>query len=237
MKAQTTIDLALLRRRLAPLLQAWERQAKRIDALSLRERAILFLCVVAVVAALFETFVMSPLAAQAKLRREAQAKQVAELTQLRAEFTAASQNSDDAPTAQLRRQLDAARAERERLDSALSETSASTSGEGLSAVLQRLLAQQPGLVLERLALLDDAPAGPAAGAASAPRAMPALMPGMSWQGVELQVQGSYRDAQRYLQALERELPGLRWGERRLSAAAGGQASRLSAQVFLLRVQP
>jgi MSHA biogenesis protein MshJ len=67
--------------------------------------------------------------------------------------------------------------------------------------------------------------------------MPVLMPGMSWQGVELRVQGSYHDTQRYLQALESELPGLRWGELRLSAAAAGEAPRLSAQVFLLKVQP
>ena len=36
MKAQTPIDLALLRRRFAPLLSAWQRQAQRIER-SLRE--------------------------------------------------------------------------------------------------------------------------------------------------------------------------------------------------------
>ena len=43
MNAQTRIDAALLRKRLSPLLALWERQARRIDGLSLRERAFLFL--------------------------------------------------------------------------------------------------------------------------------------------------------------------------------------------------
>ena len=101
-------------------------------------------------------------------------------------------------------------------------------------MLQRLLAQQPGLLLERLVLLDDSPVMTAT---AATRSLPAALPGMSWQGVELQVQGGYRELQHYLQALEHELPGLRWGEMRLAASAPGDAPRLVAQLFLLKVQP
>lgn len=247
MKAQTRVDLALLRRRLAPWRARWERQAKRIDGLSLRERAILFLCIVAVLAALFEVAVLSPLAARARQRSEQQARDAAELTQLRERFVAASRSGND-PATQLRAQLDAAQAERHELDAGLRGAGSLNAGDGLPAVLQRLLAQQPGLVLERLTLLDDQPvtaqAAPAMVATPSPPApprpapaAPAALPGMSWQGVELQVQGSYRDTQRYLQALERELPGLRWGEMRLSAAGGSEPPRLQAQVFLLKVQP
>lgn len=254
MKAQTTIDMALLRRRLAPLRAAWERQAKRIDALSLRERAILFLSIAAVLVALFDTLVLSPQAARAKQRSETQARQAAEVAQLREQFVAASRSGNE-PAGQLRRQLEAAQAERAQLDEQLRRASAVTVGEGLPAVLQRLLARQHGLVLERLTLLPDTAvamlrpshaaldagmpqAQPAASAAQGP-ALPALpgMPRMSWQGVELQVQGSYRDTQRYLQALERELPGLRWGEMRLSTSDPDEPPRLQAQVFLLKVQP
>ena len=94
-----------------------------------------------------------------------------------------------------------------------------------------MLARQPGLVLERLTLLEDTPVSLPSAAASA------ALPGMSWQGVELQLQGSYRDTQRYLQALERELPGLRWGEMRLSSGGPSEAPRLLAQIHLLKVQP
>ncbi|MFT7773202.1 hypothetical protein [Roseateles sp.] len=226
MKAQTTIDRALLRRRLAPLQAAWERQAQRIDALSLRERVILFLSIVAVLAALFDTLVLSPHAERGRQRSEVAAQQAAELAQLRQQLVAASQGGSD-PAGQLRRRLDTARAERVRLDDALRGAGSASAGEALSAVLQRLLARQPGLVLERLRLLD--------GATGAVQQMPALA-GVSWQGVELQVQGNWRDLQAYLQALERELPGLRWGEMRLSASSGNEAPRLQAEVFLLKVQ-
>jgi len=235
MKAQTSIDLALLRRRLAPLQAAWERQARRIDALSLRERAILFLSLAAVLAALFDTLVLTPQSARARQRAAQQAQQAADLAQLREQFVAASRNTSD-PARQLRDQLDAALAERARLDAELRQAGSVIEGEGLSLVLQRLLAQQPGLALERLTLLADTPVA-LPGAASAPRPPQPAMPGMSWQGVELQVQGSYRDTQRYLQALERELPGLRWGEMRLSATGSGEPPRLRAQLFLLKVQP
>lgn len=229
MKAQTPIDVALLRRRFAPLLSAWQRQARRIDALSLRERAILFVSIAAVLALLFDSQVLTPLAARQKVRADAQAQQAAEVTQLREQYVAASRNNDD-PSGQLRSQLDTARAERARLDDALREAGSAGVGEGLSVVLQRLLAQQPGLVLEKLTLLDET-------APAAPRPALPVLPGIGWQGVELQVQGGWHDVQRYLQALERELPGLRWGELRLNAGAGNEPPRVQAQLFMLKVQP
>ena len=189
MKAQTPIDLALLRRRMAPLRAAWERQARRIDALSLRERAILFVSIAAVLAALFDTLVLTPQAARAKQRSEAQARLAAEMTALREQFMAQSRSADE-PAGQLRRQLEAARAERTRLDEQLRQAGSLSAGEGLSAVLQRLLARQPGLVLERLTLLEDTPvvAPTASGPAAAQRPALPVMAGMNWQGVELQVQ-------------------------------------------------
>jgi MSHA biogenesis protein MshJ len=224
------------RRQFAPLLQAWERQARRIDALSLRERAILFIGIVAVLAALFETLVLSPLAERARLRAQAHAQQAAEIGRLREQFVATSRDGGG-PVAQLVQQLDTARAERERLDAELRRVGTGDGGPALPVVLQRLLAQQPGLVLQRLTLLDDAPVTmPAGGSASAPAGLPAL----AWQGVELQVQGPWREAQRYMQALERELPGLRWGELQLTAPAApdnAEPPQLRVQAFLLKRQP
>lgn len=202
----------------AALQAAWARHARRIDALSLRERAILFLCILAVLAALFDALLLSPLAARARQRGDEAARQAAELSQLREQFIAASQGSGD-PAGPLREQLAEARAERARLDEQLRR--AGTAGEALPAVLQRLLAAQPGLVLERLRLLDDTPA----------------LTGLGWQGVELQVQGPWHELQRYLRALEGELPGLRWGEMRLNASGGAEPPSLRAEVFLLKVRP
>jgi len=216
---------------------------------------VLFLCLVIVLAAVFDTLVLAPLTARAKARSQAQAAQAAELSQLREQFIAASRANGADPAAQVRLRLDTAQVERQRLDAELHRGSSLNDAEGLSAVLQRLLSQQPGLVLERLTLLADAPvtlpaapavplaalpataSAPAAAPPAAPRVTPTVMAGMTWQGVELQVQGSYRDTQRYLQTLEHELPALRWGEIRLNAAGPNEAPRLVAQLFLLKVQP
>lgn len=245
MKAQTQIDRAWLQRQLGPLQAAWARQAQRIDALSLRERAILFLSIVAVLAAAFDTWVLSPQATRQQQRLDQRRQQDTELSQLRTGFVASSSGASDT-TAPWRVQIEAARTERARLDAALRDTAAVSSAEGLSAVLQRLLAQQPGLTLERLRLLDDTPvmataaSAPASAATASTAGAPSaanLLPGMSWQGVELVVRGSYPAAQRYLQLLERELPGLRWGELQVVADAGPESPRLQVQLFLLKVQP
>lgn len=242
MNAQTRIDGALVRKRLAPLIAAWERQARRIDGLSLRERAFLFLCIVAVLAAVFETLVLSPLSDRARQRQQAEARLASEVNALREQFVVESRDRGDTNTP-LRTQLDTARSERTRLDDAFRRAGSLSEGEGLTVVLQRLLARQPGLVLERLKLLDDVPvelpgtAASSPGATATAPAAAAAFAGMSWQGVELHVQGSYVDTQRYLQALERELPGLRWGDLRLVGADGQDAPRLQVQVYLLKVQP
>ena len=233
MKPATSADRTGLQRLLAPLKPTWERQAARIDALSLRERVILFLCLLAVLAGLFDAGVLSPLAARASQRAAERSQQSAELDQLRQQFMVASRTGD--ATAGPQRQLEAALAERARLDEALRHAGPAFQGYALPAVLQRLLARQPGLVLERLRLLGDEP-----GAQVAPTPqrtdLPEL-PGMTWQGVELQVQGPWTDAQRYLHALEAELPGLRWGEMRLVAGTAQDAPRLEVQLFLLKVSP
>lgn len=236
MNAQTHIDRAWLRKRLAPLNAAWERRARRIDALSVRERAILFLCIVAVLAAVFDKLVLGPHTDRALERQKAQAQLSSEITQVREQFVVESRQTGE-PNTSVQSQLDAARAERARLDEALRKAGSLSAGEGLATVLQRLLARQPGLVLERLKLLDDAPVASEAAPSPGNAAPPPALAGMSWQGVELQVQGSYADTQRYLQALERELPVLRWGELRLTGSEGQALPRFQVQVFLLKVQP
>lgn len=225
MKASTPISLA-------PLRAFWERQARRIDALTLRERAILFLSLVAVLAALFDTLVLTPQTARAKQRSDARIQQEAELAQLRELFVTTSRNTSD-PAQALRTQLEAASAERAQLDEQLHKNGSAGAGQDLAVLLQRLLARQPGLVLERLTLLPDAPVAAAQPGASAP----AALAGISWQGVELQLQGGYAELQRDMQGLERELPGLRWGEMQLSSSGSAEAPRLRVQVFLLKVQP
>lgn len=214
---------------LAPWQARWARQARRIDALSLRERVVLFLAIAAVLAALFDSLILSPLQARATQRSDAVARQSAEIKALRDGFVSASRDSG-APSAPLQAEYAAATQERARLDAALAASPAlraeATDPKALPAVLERLLAQHPGLSLNRLALLDS----------PGPRASEPGLPGLSWQGVELQVEGPYNALVPYIRALEQQLPGLQWGELRLqgSGQEAGGATRLQAQLYLLR---
>jgi MSHA biogenesis protein MshJ len=222
-----------LARQLAPWQARWERQAKRIDALSLRERVFLFLCIVAVLAAIFDTLVLSPQQARARQRTEAAQAQQLELKRLREQFVSTSQGSSAAPQAALKAELDQAQAARNELDATLAHHPAiqrdgsRSTDASVTAVLQRLLDQHPGLSLNRVAFIEPPPE----------RASAAALPQVRWQGLELQVEGPYPMLARYLQALEKQLPGLQWGELRLSALGTEPtgAARLQAQLYVLRM--
>lgn len=246
MKASTPLTLAGLRRQWAPWAARWERQAKRIDALSLRERAILFLCIAAVLAAALDALVLSPLGMRAQHRATEAAIQAQELKALRDQFVQTSRGGDNSGSiALLQAQLRSAQQERERLDRELATSRSAQIGAsaeaGLPAVLQALLAQQPGLTLTRLQLLDDgkplSSTSPGGSATAVSGPAPLNLHGMRWQGVELQLQGPFNLQERYVQALERQLPGLQWGELRLLGGADRESPQLTTQVHVLRVQP
>lgn len=204
----------------------WQVQAKRIDALSLRERVFLFLSIAMVLAALLDQFVISPLSAeQAKLRQNQQ-RQATELKTLRQQFTEASElNAAGSPQGQLRAALRVAQAETLELDQQLQQrTGLLDNRSQLPEVMGRLLRQHERLTLLKLHTLDDAalpqPGGTAATAST-----------LKWRGVELQVSGDYLDLMRYLAELETALPSLRWGPLRLSNESG--PTQLQLQVFLV----
>ena len=100
----------------------------------------------------------------------------------------------------------------------------------LPGLLAELLRQQPGLSLIKLNTVSDTPKF----------AGNLTLPGWHWQGVELRVAGDYLALLRYLRQLEQSLPGLHWGEMKLSAPAAGQTggptALLQLQVFLLKAK-
>lgn len=205
---------------------AWERQARRIDALGLRERCFLFLSVALVCAALADSLVLSPAISeqrQLSLRRQQQDR---ELAALRAQLAAAHQPADPStPQARLRSEIRQAQAQQATLDAEIRQLGQSAGGHAaLPQLLERTLARHERLTLLKLATVAEAPAG--GPAASAPPAA------LRWQGVDLGVGGSYADLVAYLAALEQALPGLRWDTLKLSAGSTG-TSTLALRVYLV----
>lgn len=213
-----------------PLQQRWQPLAQRIDALSLRERVFLFLSVSVVIAAVFDSLVLSPLLKNQQQWRQLQQKQAADLGVMRQQLKqAVHYTQTDSPQGQLRHALQQAEAEQKAMDRALQQSVGLVDKQSpLPEVLGKLLRQHPRLTLLKLNTME-------AQALSDNRAKllpsPALSSHLQWQGVELQVTGSYLDLMAYTAELERSLPTLRWGELRLDTETGRVTLHL--QLFLV----
>jgi MSHA biogenesis protein MshJ len=197
----------------------WLRQARRIDALTLRERAIMFVSMACALIAVVDAIAISPSLAEQKLLVAQSRQKAAEMDALRARL-AQVDDAPDTPQARLARQLQESRARLAAVDAEIVRRSTSVdTGTRLPALLERVLARHEGLTLIRLAIAAPGTVG------NAP----------PWRGVDLGVRGSYHDLVRYVADTESSMPGLRWGELRI--AAKGSTTELAATVYLLGDAP
>jgi MSHA biogenesis protein MshJ len=187
----------------------WKLQAQRIDALSLRERVIMFVSIAVALGAVADWLVISPALAERGQLATHIRKQTAELTSLRGLFTAGhSQPVPDTPLNRLLIAIEQLRSDRTLLDARLRSLLAGRAEMAhLTDVLDRVLRRHERLTLTRLSTVADPPPGAAATGNSA---------AIRWQGVDLTLAGRYFDLMQYLADLERTLPGLRWGELRIA---------------------
>lgn len=209
-----------------------QQQAKRIDGLSLRERAIMFMSLAAALVAVADALVISPRLAEQKellAQRQAQTKQI---TTLRSSLAGGGAEADT-PAAQLARQLTEARARQQALDAEIARGLAEgAQGARLPDLLERVLRRYERLTLLRLATLAPT-ANPVSQALDS--ALPGFTGALPLQGVEIVVRGSYRDLAQYVADTESALPALRWGA--LSITAGSTLPVLNARVYLLGALP
>jgi MSHA biogenesis protein MshJ len=199
----------------------WTLLSTRIDALSLRERAFLFVTLLVLCMLLADVLWLSP--AQTRHRQITQrvAAQQAELQRLGEELKNSS--GETGPTRQMRVELAQAR---EGLAAVNVEIEALPQGQGdipLSKVLVHFLRRHEGLVLVRTATLADESRGVEGAAATHKQ--------LRRQGLELTVAGPYAELTRYVQTLERAMPALRWGAMKMNSL--NQPAELTLQVWLV----
>ncbi|KQU74570.1 MULTISPECIES: hypothetical protein [unclassified Rhizobacter] len=216
------------------IADTWKRWARRIDALGLRERCMLFVSAATLVVAAADTVLLSPAIAEQKQLAERVKRERTELSALRVQLDAASHAGDDSPVARLRREVTQWQARQQAVDADIARLGA-TSGERptLPQLLERTLARHERLTLLKVATVAEAPA-PALAASSGTPAGSAT--GIRWQGVDLGVSGSYVDLVDYLAELERALPGLRWDTLKLSGNAAAPSS-LALRLYLVEAAP
>ena len=195
---------------------AWKRWSRRIDALTVRERVILFLSIAMAAVAATDAAVLSPRASDQKqltLKLRAQTTEIEALRQQISRADAAVQS----PAGRALQALREAEAERADLDAEINRRLADgSSGTRLGPLLERVLRRH-----ERLTLLKLQTGTPVV---TQPGALPL-------QGVELGLRGSYPDLAQYVADLEHNLPGLRWEE--LSIVRHDGAAELRTRVALL----
>lgn len=202
----------MLREQLASL-------AAKVDALSLRERALIFCAIAFLVVSLADTLFLSPLLQQQKAVYAQLVQQQEKMKEVQAQqmvLTQAQQADVNSPQRQrireLREQIEAGEAflkdKRNKL----------VPPEEMAALLEQVLRRNAGLQLQAMETLPVAPfiepdgAKDGAGEAS----QPAPEGQMYKHGVKITVRGSYADLTRYLAELERLPTRMFWGAARMN---------------------
>jgi len=205
--------------------QAWRGLVARLDALSRRERLILFFVVLVSFAALVDTLWLSPAQLAHKQLTQRLAKQGTELQGLR-DAVRATPKPDDTNRS-LREQVAQTQLQVAEVDQQILKLlPGADAGTPLTRVLVHLLRRHEGLTLVRTVALAPEVAGP--GNSNGAGSLPA---GLTRQGVELTVSGPYADLTRYVAALETALPYVRWGGMTLTSDKGPPV--LTLQLFLI----
>ena len=197
----------------------------RLDALSLRERIFLCVSVLVVCGAVFDALWLSPAQTAHKQLMLKFDKQSSELKRLREVVSVTSRTDAGAASSQeTQAQLQAQLAQTEQaMRQLLPPPEAAPLVQAMSHVLRRY----PGLTLVKTSAL--APSAPAIGVA-AKQDLPA---GLTRQGVEVTVAGSYADLTRFVSTIEFAMPYVRWGLMSLKTTDDQSAPQLTLQLFLL----
>lgn len=181
----------------------WQKTAARLDALSLRERLMVFVATLAVVAFLGNALFLDPVSARKRVLRDQMARQTTEMQALQAQVAELEKKRAD-PNAANNLRRENLRNEIAAIDDSLKEMRTSlVPAQNMKGLLQDVLARNPRLQLVGLRTLPVAPLvdkGPAGD-----KEQPAGGPGggVYKHGIQITVQGSYADIHDYLSRLEK----------------------------------
>jgi len=239
------------------LAQQWVKLSTKLDGMTLRERAMVFVAVTAAVLFLIYSFAVEPMLVRQKALQAEIRQQQNQIGGIDIEIAAKAQGFVADPDAQSRARLQEARAEIARLSTTLLAVQKGlVAPEKIAPLLEQLLRGNGKLKLVALKTfpvtgLNDAaaavpgPAGaPAAVAAPVTPAVASPAPVTAQaattrprellyrHGVEIVVQGGYLDMIAYMQALEALPVQLFWGAARLDAQQAPEA-RLTLTLYTL----
>lgn len=210
--------------------QQWQRLAAKLDARNQRERALIFVMVLVVVASLLDTLLLTPMRAKKKAAMQEVATQQEQLQTLRSQIQAAMSGGKIDPDASTRVQLAGLEQKLAQSRGALQSVQQGlVPPDKMARLLQDVLTQNHGLKLVSLKTLpvsnvveiaESAPA--AATQASQGKAVEppkASGPAIYKHGVEVSVSGSYAELTQYLDTLEKLPWRMFWGKAEMRVEA------------------
>ena len=222
------------------LKQRWRKLAAKVDALSLRERVMVFGASAALVIFLLFSLFLNPLFTKQKLLNETMATDQQMIAGIDAEILLKISGNGVDPDARDRKELERLHQELTRLTNTLRMAQGGlVPPERIVFLLERLLKQQPRLRLVSLKTLPSAPvagAAPKAGAASTalsatppaagtpPAPVLKSAPLLYRHGVEVVLRGGYIDMVNYMEALETMPTHVFWGDAKLEVEQYPNAS-------------
>lgn len=215
--------------------QQWEQLAGKIDALSLRERAILFVVLALTIVFLVDSLVIEPQFARQKMLSDRIRQDQRQIAALQQEIGVRLTGKRADPDAETRRRLVSARQTLAQVDDSMRELHKNlVRPEKIAALLEGILQRNRKLQLLSLKSLPVSNVAEAGGQnAGLPAKSDAVLTAAIYKHeVEIVVQGSYPEMLNYLRELENLPEQVYWGKARLNVDEYPDAS-LTLNLFTL----
>lgn len=185
------------------LKQQWQRVSDKADAMSLRERVMVFLMLAAVLGVLLNAVLLDPLVAGQKKHSRDIVERQAQIADIQARTQVLASAAQADPDAANRERLKALKQKLEQSDKALNDVQQGlVPPERMARLLEDILERNRGL---RLVSLKTLPAGALLGApvAGAGEKGAATAGQVYRHGIQITVEGNYAELSQYLAELEK----------------------------------
>lgn len=216
----------------------WKKLSARVDALTLRERAMLFAMTAGLIIFTVFFFFLNPAHTGQKTLLMTMGAQQDNIAGVEAEITQTIITHSTDPDAAERARLQRLRADAQALSASLTAMQQGmVPAERMTALLERILRSQRSLKLVSMRTLREGEADGQGAAAAAPAGAAAAPPPpelLHRHGVEVVVQGSYADMVAYMEALEAMQGQIFWGGATLKTQAWPQ-STLTLRVYTVNL--
>jgi MSHA biogenesis protein MshJ len=207
-----------------------KRYADRVDAMSLRERVLIFLAVAAVLVAIADSALLEPILKRHKASSQRIQQQQDEIRTMQGQVQAYAQARSGEGAGARRQRLEKRKIELAALERELAEKHRGlVTSDRMAKMLSEILRRNPDIELVSLRTLAAAGLAPTSSPGSAPDGS-----GLYRHGIEIVVSGSYLRMLNYVSQLERLPAKIFWGNMELQA---GSYPRATLKITLYTLSP